>query len=147
MIRAGFPGDALDIVGAVGHGNNHRVAIEGNRLPQIVRGRGHDLAVTFKRRRIVRCHAAVVQDDSPVPGLAVLRFEVEGILESDEERSVRDDVDTVICVCTRGETGNGKRDRAEEAQGHEHAHYPAAADKPSCGEGGCGPSVLHNGSP
>ena len=147
MRRAGFPRNALDVVGTVGHGNDHRVAVERGSLPQVIGGRGHDLAVALEGHGRRGSHAAIIKNDAPVTRLTVLRLEVKGVFEADDKGRVGDGVGAIVAVCTRGETRNGERDRGKEAQGHQDAHRPTAAREPPRGEGSPSPSVLHNGSP
>ena len=147
MRGARLPRHTFEVVGAVGNGNDHAVAVECGGLPQVVGSSGHNLAITFEGRSRRRGDATAVEDNGPVPRLSVLRLEVVGVFEADHKRGGGDGIGTIIAVCTRGETRNGERDRSKEAQSHQEVHRPTASREPPRAEGRTSPSVLHNGSP
>ena len=115
MLSAGLPRRALNVVGAVRHRDDHSAVIERGGHPQTVSIGSHDLAMTFKRRLLLRRDTSVIQNDRPVACRAVVGLKLRSVFEANAERGVGDSVMLVIRISARGKTGDRERDRRKQA--------------------------------
>ena len=75
VARTGFPGDALNIVLAVGNRDGQRVVVRAGGNPHVIGRDGHRLAITGVGRFLNRRDAARIEHDTPVAGFSVGRLE------------------------------------------------------------------------
>ena len=122
MVRAGLPGDALDVVLAVGNWNGQGVVVRSGGNPHVIGRDGHLLTITLIGRLLNRRHATRIEHDTPVAGCSVGRLERRAVLDRDGKRRVRDGNQIVITVRSSGKSGYRERNGSEEAQAHQEAH-------------------------